>query len=91
MAARFGLTTGHHSGADGYVLNAHVDALVDAYGLVPDFAGEVVLRVVSGPFPPLDRGVAPIAVVATDLMDSLTTRERRAGTRVLQKLLDALS
>lgn len=90
MAVRFGLTAGHHSGADGYVLEAHVEALVDAYGLIPDLNGEVTLRVVSEPHPPLNRGVIPIAVVATDLIDSLNTRERGAGTRVLQELLDAL-
>ncbi|NGP08658.1 hypothetical protein G6038_24930 [Rhodococcus sp. 14C212] len=90
MAARFGLTTGHHSGVDGYVLDAHVEALVDAYGLVPDLAGDVTLRVVSDSHLALTDGVVPVAVVAVDLMDSLNTRERGAGTRILQELLDAL-
>lgn len=30
----------------------------------------------------------PVAVVAADLMESLSTRERSAGARVLQELLD---
>ncbi|MBS9376337.1 hypothetical protein [Rhodococcus sp. B50] len=90
MAARFGLTTGHPSGVDGYVLDAHVETLVDAYGLVPDLAGEVTLRVVSRPLLSCTEGVVPVAVVAVDLMDSLNTRERGAGMGVLQELLDAL-
>lgn len=44
MAERFGLTTGHHEGVDGYVDAAHVEALVGAFGLVPDLEGDVTLR-----------------------------------------------
>lgn len=86
---RFGLTTGHDDGVDGYVDAAHVEALIDAFGLVPDLdEGEVTLRVVSEVSPVLAEGVVPLAAVAVDLMESLSTRERSAGARVLQELLD---
>jgi len=90
LAERFGLTTGHHEGVDGYVHTAHVEALVDAFGLVPDLEGDVTLRVVSEVSPALAEGTVPVAVVAADLMESLSTRERSAGARVLQELLDDL-
>ncbi|NKU56534.1 hypothetical protein GS881_24555 [Rhodococcus hoagii] len=35
LAERFGLTTGHHEDVDGYVQASHVEALADAFGLVP--------------------------------------------------------
>lgn len=88
LAERFGLTTGHHEGVDGYVQAAHVEALADAFGLVPDLEGDVTLRVVSEVSPARAEGAVPVAVVAVDLMESLSTRERSAGARVLQELLD---
>ncbi|MFD4268179.1 hypothetical protein [Rhodococcus sp. NPDC058481] len=90
MAARFELTTGHHGGFDGYLLDTHVEAVVDAFGLVPDLGGDVTLRVISDPHTARTGGAVPMAVVAADLMDSLSTREHNAGTRVLQDLLDTL-
>lgn len=90
MAGRFGLTTGQHECVDGYIQAAHVEAFVDAFGLVPEPAGDVTLRVISEAHPVLAGGVLPVAVVAVDLMDSLSTRERGAGTRMLQELLDEL-
>lgn len=90
LAARFGLTAGHPGVVDGYVLDTHLQTLVDTFGLVPDSGGEVTVRVVTEPHPFLTTGALPVAAVAVDLMDSLHTRERSAGTRVLQELLDAL-
>ncbi|MDH6284538.1 hypothetical protein [Prescottella agglutinans] len=90
LAERFGLTTGHRDGVDGYVLAAHVEAIVGAFGLVPDLEGDVTLRVISDLHPVLTDGAVPVAVVAVDLMESLSARERRAGARVLQELLDDL-
>ncbi|GCE44247.1 hypothetical protein Rhow_008545 [Rhodococcus wratislaviensis] len=50
----------------------------------------MTLRVVSEVSPVLAEGVVPLAAVAIDLMESLSTRERSAGARVLQELLDDL-
>lgn len=44
MAEKFELTTRYHEGADGYVQDAHVEAVADAFGLVPDLEGDVTLR-----------------------------------------------
>ncbi|MGY5036042.1 hypothetical protein ACWC9U_35600 [Streptomyces sp. 900116325] len=89
LAERFGVTTGHHEGVEGYVQAAHVEAIADAFGLVPDLEGDVTLRVVSEVSPVLAEGAVPVAVVAADLMESLSTRECSAGARVLQELLDS--
>lgn len=90
IAGRFGLTTGFHRDVDCYVLAEYAESVVDAFGLVPDHGGEVTLRVVSEPHPPLASGTVPVAVVAVDLMDSLNPRVRSAGARVLRELLDDL-
>lgn len=89
-ADRFGLTTGHHDGTDGYIPAAHLEALVDEFGLVPNLEGEVTVRIISQIPPALAGDVVPIAVAAVDLMESLNTRERSAGARVLRELLDDL-
>lgn len=88
-ADRFGLVTGHHNVVDGYVPATHVEAVVDEFGLVPNLDGDVTVRIVSHTPSALDDGVVPIAV-AVDLMESLSTRERSAGARVLGQLLDDL-
>ncbi|NKR30162.1 hypothetical protein GS504_02700 [Rhodococcus hoagii] len=41
---------------DGHVQAAHVEALADAFGLVPDLEGDVTLRVVSEVPPVLAEG-----------------------------------
>ncbi|MGO4143942.1 hypothetical protein AB4Y77_02555 [Paenarthrobacter sp. YAF11_1] len=38
---------------------------------------------------PFVDGRAPLAAIAVDLMDSLATRERSAGKRVINELLHA--
>jgi hypothetical protein len=80
VAASFGPATGHYDGGYGYGYgygyDAYVAAIVDAFGLVPDPDGEVTLRVSSDLHPALAvTGAVPVAVVAVDLVDSLSTRE----------------
>lgn len=50
----------------------------------------MALRAISEAHPVLAGGVLPVAVMAVDLKDSLGTRVRGAGNRVLQELLDEL-
>lgn len=84
-AARFGLTGGGGY-AEGYVLKGDATPLVDSFGLVEDPQGNVAIHEVES-----EEAFAgdrtPIAAIAVDLMGSLTTRERSAGTRVLEELL----
>ena len=85
MAARFGLTGGGSS-ADGYAMPGEAEAFAAAYGMVTDPAGSVIIRE-AALADPLTGITAPTAAVAVDLMDSLATRERAAGVRVLGELL----
>lgn len=86
-AARFGLSSALHDKADGYVLEDDFDDVVEQFGMLSQ-NGDVTLRVVSALNPFLRTATLPIAAVAVDLMESLDTRQRSAGTRVLQELLD---
>ncbi|WP_137725505.1 hypothetical protein [Prescottella subtropica] len=89
LATRFDLGSGIvGAGVDGYALDSDYGALVDECGLIPDASeGDVVIRVVTSPVAFAD-GITPLAAVALDLMESLDTRERSAGVRVLEELLD---
>lgn len=83
---RWGLTRAQKA-LDGYVPDGEVDALAARFGLVEDVAGNVTLRSVTfeGAFV---GGRTPRAAVALDLVDSLNTRERSAGLRVLGGLCE---
>lgn len=86
LADRFGLTAGGGT-AEGYLMADHVADLTAAFGLVPDPGGNIILHelTIDEPFA---AGEVPLAAVAVDLMNSLRTRERSAGARLLQELLD---
>ncbi|WP_283294433.1 hypothetical protein [Rhodococcus sp. IEGM 1351] len=88
VAGRFGLSGRAGGAVDGYVVGDDLDGVIDTFGLVADGEGDVTLRVVTA----LDRffttTTLPVATVAVDLMESLDTRERSAGARVLGELLD---
>ncbi|GAA4028477.1 hypothetical protein GCM10023063_07510 [Arthrobacter methylotrophus] len=62
--------------------------LADALGMVEDPDGSAIIHEVdfSEPF---EEVKAPVAAIAVDLMDSLTTRERSAGRRIIDGLLHA--
>ncbi|WP_109528954.1 MULTISPECIES: helix-turn-helix domain-containing protein [Nocardia] len=106
MASRFGLATIRSGRTDGYVNADELDAAVENLGLTDDLDGDMTVRVVTGKNPYFasiakheTTAVAAttnaaeavsIAAVALDLMESLDTRERSAGARVLQELIDAL-
>lgn len=86
-AARFGLSSALHDKADGYIADDDVEDIVEQFGILSP-SGDVTLRVVSALNPFFRTSTIPIAAVAVDLMESLDTRQRSAGTRVLQDLLD---
>lgn len=72
---------------EGYVCAEGLDAVVDAYFMVPDPAGNVMLHVAE--WMPEGVGAAmPVAVCAADLAASLDARERRAGLSALEEMLD---
>lgn len=83
VAQRFGLTGGVGI-VDGYVMSGDAGALKEAYGLIDDREGNVVLREVTTGQAFKD-GV-PLAAIALDLSESSVTRERSAGLRVLEEL-----
>jgi excisionase family DNA binding protein len=72
---------------DGYVRRKDLPGLLKRHTLEPSSRPNVVLRVVEGPWP-FERGatVAPMAVVAADLLESADARERRAGAELLGRL-----
>lgn len=72
--------------AEGYVMAGDARARVDALGMVEDSDGNDIIHEVdfSEPF---EEGKAPVAAIAVDLMDSLATRERSAGRRIIDGLL----
>ena len=84
-AARFGLT-GCGASAEGYAMAGDADEIATMLAMVPDPAGNVVIRE-TALTEPFDEGSTPLAAVAIDLMDSLATRERSAGIRLLEELL----
>lgn len=83
VGERFGLT-GSSGIVDGYVMSGDASALKEAYGLIDDREGNVVLREVSTS--QAFTGGVPLAAIALDLMESSSTRERSAGHRVLEEL-----
>lgn len=87
-AARFGLAAGGGI-AEGYVAIGDADALAEHYFLAPDPDGNVVIHEIEvfDAFAAAN-GRPPLAAIAVDLMDSLATRERSAGERVLTELLE---
>ncbi|MFE5708092.1 hypothetical protein [Rhodococcus koreensis] len=88
VAGRFGLSGRGGGAVDGYVLGDELAGVIETFGLVADGEGEVTLRVVTVLDPFFTTTTLPVAAVAVDLMESLDTRERSAGARVLGELLD---
>lgn len=84
-AARFGLSGGGGF-VDGYATAGDGDRFAAALGMVENPSGNVVIRE-TALAEPFASQRTPLAAVAVDLMDSLATRERSAGARVLKELL----
>jgi excisionase family DNA binding protein len=76
--------------AEGYVMAGDAQALADAFGMVEDPDGNAIIHEVDLT-EPFTEGHVPVAAVAVDLMGSLATRERSAGQRVINELLEIQS
>ncbi|PYI64379.1 DNA-binding protein [Arthrobacter livingstonensis] len=72
---------------EGYIEAGEASRLIDAYSMVPDPGGNVVLHIVKLTVP-FKAGKTPTVAVAVDLMNSLATRERNAGEQVLTKTFE---
>lgn len=86
VASQFGLVAGLNGNCEGYVLASEADHLVQDYFMVPDPEGNVTLRVIDSNVSVTQDELATV-VVAVDLMDSLASRERKAGESVLESIL----
>lgn len=86
VAQRFGLTP-RGDIVEGYVAKSELSRFEADYFLVEDSEGNVVLHVADW-LPDWSEAVMPAAVCAADLAASLNTRERSAGIRVLEAMLD---
>jgi excisionase family DNA binding protein len=86
IGGRFGLAGGGGF-FDGYAASGDGSRLAAALGMVEDPNGNVTIREATFT-EPLAEQMPPLAAIAVDLMDSLATRERSAGTRVLEELLN---
>lgn len=82
QAKRLGLTPMASDGIEGYVRATEIDALRERFGLVEDADGEVLLRVVQTGITITD------SVIALDLVDRGSTRERSAGLECLEAALN---
>jgi len=75
---------------EGYVSPRDVHRLEKRYSLEPSPRPNFILRAVEGPWPFAEGAtVAPVAIVAVDLLESEDARERRAGEELLKKLVRA--
>ena len=88
VADEFGLATGDRSTVDGYVDRNLIRDYEDEFFLVPDRHGNVVLRGTTSNA--VSNQTASASAIALDLAESLDTRERSAGLRVLAEKLDRL-
>ncbi|MBO1268592.1 helix-turn-helix domain-containing protein [Arthrobacter cavernae] len=86
-AATFGMAGGGGI-AEGYVMAGDAQALADAFSMVQDPEGNAIIHEVDFA-EPFAAGRAPVAAIAVDMMNSLASRERSAGQRVISELLHA--
>ncbi|MCW4466312.1 helix-turn-helix domain-containing protein [Glutamicibacter sp. MNS18] len=88
LANTFGLASGTGT-LEGYARTGFIEKNVRKLGLREDPAGDILIRELDF-VQPLVSGHLPIAAIAVDLMDSLSTRERSAGRAKLEELLHAI-
>ncbi len=87
-AAEYGLDIRAPGLVEAYVDRDRLHDLVYRYALRPAAATDanVVLRVVDESVPRARKGVAPVAAVALDLLESSDDRSRRAGRELARRL-----
>ena len=84
-ASRFRLAAGADI-AEGYIDPEDALQLIEAFSMVPDPQGNVIMRLVSTMEAFVD-DIPLTAAIAVDLMDSLSTRERRAGEQAFHDIV----
>ena len=87
IADAFGLASSRAGGVDGYVERELLDSYVEDFFLTVDRNGNVALRASDHTLRTLR--LATPTTVALDLTDSLSSRERSAGLRMLERKLQA--
>lgn len=87
-AAQYGASLRSPGVLEGYLPEGDVEDLAYRLALRPadERSADLILRGVAGFWPFDGRSVAPKAVVAVDLLESLDQRTRRAGEELLRKL-----
>lgn len=87
-AAEYGVDIRAPGSVEAYVHRDRLHDLVYRYALRPAEIADanVVLRVVDGSVPRARQGVAPVAAVALDLLESSDDRSRRAGRELARRL-----
>lgn len=87
VADAFGLASTRAGSVDGYVERELVEPYVEEFFLTTDRNGNVTLRATDSAS--RDLRIATTVTVALDLADSLSSRERSAGLRMLERKLRA--
>jgi excisionase family DNA binding protein len=88
LAQHFGLAGARAATLEGYVAAGQVAELEHQFFFVRDTAGNVTLHVTDGD--PQTGRIASTATVSLDLAESLDPRQRAAGLRVLNGMMQAL-
>lgn len=85
VADRFGLAAGRTDVLEGYLDAIRAPMIVTGLSLVEDPAGNVIMHIVDGGYAFEGPGT-PDAAIAVDLMESLNSRERAAGKKILKDI-----
>lgn len=88
LANAFGLAAGSDE-LEGYAKTGFTSKNARKLGLREDPSGDILIRELDF-VQAVKSGQVPIAVIAVDLMDSISTRERSAGRAKLEELLNAI-
>ncbi|MFK0082993.1 hypothetical protein [Glutamicibacter sp. NPDC090743] len=88
LANAFGLAAGVDA-LEGYAMTGFTQKNARKLGLREDLGGDILIREPDF-VQPLEGGQVPVAAIAVDLMDSISTREGSAGRAKLEELLNAI-
>ncbi len=86
VADRFGLAAGRTDVLEGYLDTVRETMIVNGLSLVEDPAGNIIMHIVDDGYAFEGPGT-PDAVIAVDFMESLNSRERAAGEKMLKDIL----
>ena len=86
VADRFGLAAGRTDVLEGYLDTVRASMIVNGLSLVEDPGGNIIMHVVDVRYG-FEGSGTPDAAIAVDLMESLNSRERAAGEKMLKEIL----